>query len=65
MILANPKGLELTERERDTIIAALRYWQRSDSAETEAESAIATNGGERDSLQVNEIDALLERLNHA
>ena len=50
----------VTARERDTIIAALRYWQRSDSANTESESDLATNGGVQNALTVEEIDKLIE-----
>lgn len=56
-------AINLTDRERDTVLAALRYWQRSDSAETENESMIATRDGEQDALQADEIDDLCERIN--
>lgn len=58
-------ALEIDERERDTILAALRYWQRSDSADTPAETLIATRGGYRDALQADEIERLIDRVNTA
>jgi hypothetical protein len=56
----------VTARERDTIIAALRYWQREGQHSAGAELDIAENGreGPRARLSDDEIDALIEtRLN--
>lgn len=52
-------------RELATILAALRFWQRTPSDYTEPENDIATNGGETDALSIEEIDVLCERLNVA
>ncbi|MCK5530297.1 MAG: hypothetical protein KAI85_03465 [Halopseudomonas aestusnigri] len=59
-----------TEHNADlhTIIAALRYWQRSGMADpcyrSEAMNELATNGGEiMESLNDEGIDDLVERLN--
>ena len=57
--------LYLTARERDTLIAALRYWQRACTFDKN-ESPLATNGGEHTALTVEEIDELIEnRINSA
>lgn len=56
-----------TERERDTIIAALRLYQdrdikavANDWGRFDALQDIATNGGKHDALDENEIDILIE-----
>lgn len=54
-------------RERDTVLAALRYYQTA-FATCDAPPAtvrdIATNGGEHTALDADEIDQLVEDLNH-
>jgi len=63
------KTADLSPAERDTIIAALRYWQRnvaerSFRASTLPEWDIATNGnGDEYPLTPEGIDDLCERLN--
>lgn len=53
----------LNSRERDTILAALRYWQR-DGANAPGEiQDIADNGIVNNALDIIEIDELCERLN--
>lgn len=56
------------DRERDTIVAALRFWQRDMKRPWRQggdEIDLAENGrkGEKAALSVAEIDALCERLN--
>ena len=57
----------ITERELATILAALRFWSsfmlqsNTDSGSKFAD--IASNGGEFEPLDDNEIDVLAERLN--
>lgn len=48
--------------ERDTVLAALRLWQRLGGANSE-EWDIATNGGSHEGLDDDAVDALCERLN--
>ena len=48
--------------ERDTVLAALRLWQRLGGANSE-EWDIATNGGSHEGLDDAAVDALCERLN--
>ena len=62
--------MELSDRERNTILAALRYWQwtRGDlirSLNTRAGSIldIETNGNTEDALTDAEIDTLCEEIN--
>ena len=57
-----PMSVSLDSRERDTILAALRLWQRIGGEGTD-ELDIATCGGEHDGLDNAGIDALCERLN--
>jgi hypothetical protein len=52
--------VKLTERERDTILAALRRWL-SYPAAREADT-IATNGGKHKPLDNSEIEQLCKRL---
>jgi len=65
------KTITITERERDTIIAALRLWQEINNPSSRRFYAlnfkwrvlddIATNGGNHDApLDENEIDILIE-----
>lgn len=54
--------IEISNREFDTILAALRIWQRLGN-EDQPEIDIATNGGESPNLSVDEIDGLCEELN--
>jgi hypothetical protein len=56
---------KFTARELATILAALRWFQRTDSAETPEENEIAIDGGAFDALSNHEIDVLCERLNCA
>jgi hypothetical protein len=61
-----PEQVYLQPRERDTIIAALRYWQRCGDFAGEDIQTIADNQREGDAAQLSkdEIDALIEqRLN--
>ena len=51
------------ERELATVLAALRLFQRTDSAHSGPENDIATNGGEFEPLTNAEIDVLCERVN--
>ena len=53
----------LNEREFATVLAALRLFQRTDSALSGPENDIASNGGEIQPLSNAEIDDLCERLN--
>ncbi len=57
----------MTKRETATVLAALRYWQRCavmPSITTPCEEgSIATDGGQFDSLDEDEIDALCEKIN--
>jgi hypothetical protein len=54
----------MTTQERDTILAALRYWQNRGSPFQPMEDLedIATNFHTRPELTVDEIDELCERL---
>ena len=54
----------LNDRERATILAALRYWQREGwRAEECREHKIASDEGRLMALSDGEIDALCEKLN--
>lgn len=54
--------LRADPRERDTILAALRYWQREGlRGDPRAELAIASEHG--DALSLDEVDSLCERIN--
>jgi hypothetical protein len=55
--------LTLNDRELATILAALRLWQATDSADTEEQNDIATNGGNLDAMSNEEIDILCETVN--
>src|SRR5882762_5623527 len=52
-----------SDREIGTILAALRYWQREGLMSEGEEQDVATDGGRFESLSVDEIDALCERVN--
>ena len=54
---------DLSNVERDAILASLRLWQRTPEAERYAEHDIFTNMGIHDGLTIEEIDDLCERLN--
>lgn len=54
-------GLAFTDREADTILAALRYWQREGLMSAGHERDIAEEHG--DALNADEIDDLCERIN--
>ena len=53
----------LKKRERDTILAALRLWQRDGHTAPGEIQEIADNGNIDSRLNDTEIDALCERLN--
>jgi hypothetical protein len=57
--------LSVTPREFATILAALRYWQANDrsTASEAAEYDIASDAGQFEPLDNDEIDALCEQLN--
>lgn len=55
--------MNLTDRQLATVLAALRYWQRTSMVRDTAEDDIATNGGELEPLIDSEIDDLCEALN--
>lgn len=52
--------IPFTTRERDTVIAALRFWQREGRDSHLPEYAIATDSGPNTELGPEEIDALIE-----
>lgn len=54
--------MKITPRERDTIIAALRFWQTWGNLDLDAEIEIAENGrtGPEARLSDDEIDTLIE-----
>ena len=56
------RNLKIDQRERDTIIAALRLWQRIGDTSKIPELEIAENGREGDDARLSddEIDALIE-----
>ena len=54
--------LKATARELATILAALRFWQEQDAPPAH-QYDIATDCGEFEPLDSDEIDALCERLN--
>lgn len=60
-------AIEVDDREVATILAALRFYQAGRqfdaSARMEAIDDIATNGGDVDALDAEEIDELCERIN--
>ena len=53
----------VSDRELATILAALRFWQKTPSDETGDEADISTNGGAFPELTNLEIDHLCRRLN--
>jgi hypothetical protein len=61
--------LQVTVTEHDTILAALRFWQRlafdsvTEMRHDFAEYNIATNGESHELLSLDEIDSLCERIN--
>lgn len=50
-------------RETATILAALRFWQHETSVAERSDNEIATDGGELDPMNDEEIDRLCERIN--
>ena len=63
--MGNKTPLWIDQRERDTIIAALRFWQRyalANKLNADDEMEIAENGrtGDDAALLAEEIDALIE-----
>ena len=56
------KAVSIVGPERDTVLAALRLWQRLGGSGSE-EWDIATNGGSHEGLDNDAVDALCERLN--
>jgi hypothetical protein len=66
--VATPPTLAFTVREKATVLAALREWQRDkvldpDRYKTADHSALATVDGRFKALTSTEIDALIERIN--
>lgn len=59
------RAYEVTEAQRDTILAALRYWQQAGciSRATSGFEDLATNGGTHAPLRAADIDALCEQIN--
>lgn len=57
-----PRLVSIDDRELSTLLAALRNWQQTYHKPLEIEE-IATNGGECDPLDNDEIDALCIRIN--
>lgn len=59
--------IEVTEAERSTILAALRYWQNRGSKHQPIEDLeqIATNSGTHEELSADEIDDICERIGGA
>lgn len=55
--------MQLDSRQTATILAALRFWQRSKGLQNEAEFRIATNDHTLAPLGSEEIDALCEQIN--
>lgn len=62
---AATKSHEFTDAQRDTILAALRYWQMAGciSRATSELEEIATNGGTHPPLRSDQIDVLCEHIN--
>ena len=63
--MGNKTPLWIDQRERDTIIAALRFWQRfalahKVNAGDEMEIALSGRSGDDAALLADEIDALIE-----
>jgi len=54
---------EITSRERDTILAALRHWQNTMHLASAEIRDIADNGEIDSALDVNEINELCEYIN--
>lgn len=57
------RRMQLSDKQRATILAALRFWQATPSDETEDYNEIATNSGAHDALNLEDIDALCEQIN--
>lgn len=57
--------MNLDQREKATVLAALRGWQSAGMYAGSEIGHIATNIGEFEALDHNEIDALCERINFA
>lgn len=58
--------LQVTAAERDTILAALRYWKWDKDGESPDNAMlddIATNGGSHEALDAEAIDELCEKIN--
>jgi hypothetical protein len=56
--------IQLTEAELATVLAALRYWQAAGEMGMNARLCpIATDEGNIEPLDLNEVDALCERIN--
>jgi hypothetical protein len=53
----------MNERERATIVAALRYWQREGLNSFGPEVEIARRGGTLRALRAHEVDLLASRIN--
>ena len=53
----------ISNRELSLILAALRYWQREGSHSAGCEHDIATNEGDFDALNDDEIDDLCDLIN--
>lgn len=62
LIAESSEGLSLTSRERDTVLAALRYWQREGLMSCGHEIELAEND-HSNPLNASEIDDLCERIN--
>ena len=63
MQIDHAQAYSLTPRERDTVIAALRFWQRLRSTDgniDEFDIAVGDRRGEGSALLDDEIDALIE-----
>ena len=59
--------VSMTERELATVLAALRHWQRQECYADGGipEHTIASDEGEHEPLDAQEIDELCERLNRS
>lgn len=55
--------ISVSVSEFNTILAALRFWQRKGNTSDLPEWDIATNGDEDEPLSDDEIDLLCERIN--